>query len=502
MENHSIKIEDVNGDLIGAGVSGIGNFVGREISYTVKNNVFNINNPSTDSLAELRKILLLPNEISADRDSDTSDTRTMQDLRTLEKRTQEFLNLIKAADAKLKTQTTEVSADELHFSRTDLLLKRTIVLVEQADRYWNVVAKPSDVNMYKAKLKEACSLLHEANEIDPYNTEVLLYLAKIQCKLMPDNQTNMQKILYRIQNLLTSPNNDKEWFHLAEATFLLAITSEPLDNELLLDARTMFEKLGQRGWIRKCNELLQPDNNSTIYAKLWYTKGTALANLGKYDQAIECFDKAIKINPNEPKIWYTKGTALANLGKYDQAIECFDKGSIEPNNQNIHIDKGTALHYLGKYEQSIECFDKAIKINPNESDAWFGKGISLHYLGKYEQSIECFDKAIKINPNESDLWYSKGTALYCLGKYEESIKCYNKSIAIDPDIAIGWLCKGGALNKLGEYEESIKCYNKSIAIDPDNAIGWLCKGKVLKSLGQSEDAKECFNRAKELGLTV
>ena len=468
MENHSIKIEDVNGDLIGAGVSGIGNFVGREISYTVKNNVFNINNPSTDSLAELRKILLLPNEISADRDSDTSDTRTMQDLRTLEKRTQEFLNLIKAADAKLKTQTTEVSADELHFSRTDLLLKRTIVLVEQADRYWNVVAKPSDVNMYKAKLKEACSLLHEANEIDPYNTEVLLYLAKIQCKLMPDNQTNMQKILYRIQNLLTSPNNDKEWFHLAEATFLLAITSEPLDNELLLDARTMFEKLGQRGWIRKCNELLQPDNNSTIYAKLWYTKGTA----------------------------------LANLGKYDQAIECFDKGSIEPNNQNIHINKGTALHYLGKYEQAIECFDKAIKINPNESDAWCGKGISLDYLGKYEQSIECFDKAIKINPNESDLWYSKGTALYCLGKYEESIKCYNKSIAIDPDIAIGWLCKGGALNKLGEYEESIKCYNKSIAIDPDNAIGWLCKGKVLKSLGQSEDAKECFNRAKELGLTV
>lgn len=55
MENHSIKIADVNGDLIGAGVSGIGNFVGREIRYTVKNNVFNINNPSTDSLSELGK---------------------------------------------------------------------------------------------------------------------------------------------------------------------------------------------------------------------------------------------------------------------------------------------------------------------------------------------------------------------------------------------------------------------------------------------------------------
>jgi tetratricopeptide (TPR) repeat protein len=374
MENHSIKIADVNGDLIGAGVSGKGNFVGREIKYTVKNNVFNINNPSTDSLSELRKILLLPNEISADKDSDTRDTRTMQDLRTLEKRTEEFLNLIRAADAKLKMQTTEVRADELHFSRTDLLLKRTIVLVEQADRYWNVVAKPSDVNMYKAKpsdvnmykakLKEACSLLHEANQIDPYNTEVLLYLAKIQCKLMPDNQANMQKILYRIQNLLTSPNNDKEWFHLAEATFLLAITSEPLDNELLLDARTMFEKLGQRGWIRKCTELLQPENNSTIYAKLWYGKGTALANLGKCEQAIECFDKAIKINPNESDLWCSKGTALYYLGKYEESIKCYNKSiAIDPDNAIAWLCKGKVLKSLGRSEDAKDCFNRAKELD-------------------------------------------------------------------------------------------------------------------------------------------
>jgi tetratricopeptide (TPR) repeat protein len=498
-----MNIQDVKGDAIGTSVSGIGNFVGKDISYTVKDNVFNFNNPSIEILAELRKLLLIPTEISTNRDSDTNYTTTLQDLRILEKRIEELLNLVKVTDTKLKTQTIEINAGELHFSRVDLLLKRTIVLVEQADRYWNVVAKSSDINMYKAKLKEAYSLLHEANQLDQYNTEVLLYMAKINCKLMPDNQTSMRKILYHIQNLLTFPNNDKEWFHLAETTFLLAVTSEPIDSELLLDARAMFEKLGQRSWIRKCDELLRPDDSSTsIYARIWYTKGTALGNLGKYEQAIECFDKAIKINPNEPKIWYTKGIALGNLGKYEQAIECFDKGHVEPNDQDININKGTALHYLGKYEQAIECFDKAIKINPNEPDAWCGKGISLDYLCKYEQAIECFDKAIKINPNEPDVWYNKGTALHYLGKYEEAIKCYDKSIGIDPDNAIGLLSKGEALRKLGKYEEAIKCYDKSIGIDPDNAIAFLCKGKVLDGLGQHKDAEDCFGRAKGLGQTV
>ena len=89
-------------------------------------------------------------------------------------------------------------------------------------------------------------------------------------------------------------------------------------------------------------------------------KGTTLGKLGKHDEAIKCFDKAIKLNPNYEKAWNNKGVALDNLGKHDEAIKCYDK---------------------------------AIKLNPNDEDAWYNKGLALDKLGKDKEAIKSLIQA-------------------------------------------------------------------------------------------------------------
>ncbi len=53
-------------------------------------------------------------------------------------------------------------------------------------------------------------------------------------------------------------------------------------------------------------------------------KGVALGYLGKYEEAITCFDNALKIDPHDLEAWYNKGVALENLGRHEEAITCFD----------------------------------------------------------------------------------------------------------------------------------------------------------------------------------
>jgi tetratricopeptide (TPR) repeat protein len=48
--------------------------------------------------------------------------------------------------------------------------------------------------------------------------------------------------------------------------------------------------------------------------------------LGKYEDAIKCYDEIIKIKPDDAFTWYNKGIALANLGKQEDADNCFAKG--------------------------------------------------------------------------------------------------------------------------------------------------------------------------------
>jgi tetratricopeptide (TPR) repeat protein len=77
------------------------------------------------------------------------------------------------------------------------------------------------------------------------------------------------------------------------------------------------------------------------------TKGVALKNLGKHNEAIECYDKAIKIDPNYALAWNNKDLALYNLGKYNESIECYDKAiKIDPNYALARNNKDLALKHV------------------------------------------------------------------------------------------------------------------------------------------------------------
>jgi len=70
-----------------------------------------------------------------------------------------------------------------------------------------------------------------------------------------------------------------------------------------------------KAWHRKI-----PDD-----ADAWNNKGVSLAQLGKYEEAIKYYDKAIEIKPDFANAWFNKGNSLVKLGKEEEARICYDK---------------------------------------------------------------------------------------------------------------------------------------------------------------------------------
>ena len=103
------------------------------------------------------------------------------------------------------------------------------------------------------KLREALSLLEEANGLDPANTEVLVHLAGVLSQINPDDDSQPRRLLLRVQNLLENPKNDAEKFRLAQATYLLATSGPHTHEESLIQARTMFQQLGRTSWVNQCD---------------------------------------------------------------------------------------------------------------------------------------------------------------------------------------------------------------------------------------------------------
>jgi tetratricopeptide (TPR) repeat protein len=47
--------------------------------------------------------------------------------------------------------------------------------------------------------------------------------------------------------------------------------------------------------------------------------------LGRYEEAIEAYNEAIKIDPQFAFAWNNKGLALSSLGRYEEAEQCFQR---------------------------------------------------------------------------------------------------------------------------------------------------------------------------------
>jgi Flp pilus assembly protein TadD len=52
----------------------------------------------------------------------------------------------------------------------------------------------------------------------------------------------------------------------------------------------------------------------------------------KHNKAIEAFNKAIRLDPNDARPWSGKGDALNKLGRYDESVDAYDEAiRLDPN---------------------------------------------------------------------------------------------------------------------------------------------------------------------------
>ena len=64
-------------------------------------------------------------------------------------------------------------------------------------------------------------------------------------------------------------------------------------------------------------------------------KGENFLENGQYDDALRCFEQAIVMNANDPDLWTFKAVVLRSMGRHEEAIECFNKSlKIDPRDKN------------------------------------------------------------------------------------------------------------------------------------------------------------------------
>ena len=64
-------------------------------------------------------------------------------------------------------------------------------------------------------------------------------------------------------------------------------------------------------------------------------KGRILLDDCKFDEALGFFEQALLLNQRDPDLWNYKGITLRSLGRYEEAMDCFNKSlEIDPRDRH------------------------------------------------------------------------------------------------------------------------------------------------------------------------
>ncbi len=179
------------------------------------------------------------------------------------------------------------------------------------------------------------------------------------------------------------------------------------------------------------------------------------------DKAIAEFQEANKIapekDPNHHLFWARMGEAYDLAGRNDDAINAYQQAvTLKPDNASYYNNLGNVLARAGKIDDARVAYTKSAELDPpNAGFAWRNFGISLYQSNRMQEGVEPLKKATEIDPKNAQSWYLLGACLVASADYKQvgdrvevtlkpgTIEAYQKALELDPNGTWGKQAKDG-----------------------------------------------------------
>jgi len=175
----------------------------------------------------------------------------------------------------------------------------------------------------------------------------------------------------------------------------------------------------RRAAARQAGEVA-PQNLAAMQQSLEAAKqGQALFGLGRYAEALDCFDEFERLNPHVAPLYQTRGLCLQRLGRFADAQADFERSiALNPGEAETHKNLGTLHARLGRLEQAFASFDRAFALRPNFSAALNEKARALWSLQLLDEAFATFHRSLAVDPGNADTIWNLALLQMLTGDFE------------------------------------------------------------------------------------
>jgi Flp pilus assembly protein TadD len=229
--------------------------------------------------------------------------------------------------------------------------------------------------------------------------------------------------------------------------------------------------------------------------------GDKLYQEGDIDGAIEEFETALLIAPDNANVQNSLGVCYGEKKEFEKALAFFETlMQLDPKDIMAVYNAGMVSLKMGKKEQALEFFLEAGTIDANHFEVAFQTGKLLLEQKEYENARTYLEKAAELSLKSSSVQRFLGRCYTKLNVMENAIWAYSKAIKLNPYDAESLSALGYLYLEKGENQEIAALFcRQSVSLSPSTALFRYRLGKVYMKCCRFEDALTEFKKAAALG---
>lgn len=230
----------------------------------------------------------------------------------------------------------------------------------------------------------------------------------------------------------------------------------------------------------------------------FFQKGISFQQRGVYDCAVQEYDKALKIEPDNVDILLNCGAACLQRGWVEKSINLLVRALEQnPDNTLALYNIGKAFLYAEDYESALEVFKRLNMLTPEDKDVKRLLAASLRQVGKYREAVEINLGLLDFIGNDVNALLELAGDLKMLERFDNALMVYKLAAnvardSVDPLIGI-FHCQ----IRLGNVEKAITALKRAIMIEPQNQQLITMLSDVYINEGKIQEAAEIIVKAME-----
>jgi tetratricopeptide (TPR) repeat protein len=311
----------------------------------------------------------------------------------------------------------------------------------------------------------------------------------------------------------------------------LAVSPEVAEAHLLM-GRIHLERVNVGGALDSLNEAVKLD--STL-DPAWYLLAVIAQQKGQAQTALEYYNTAMSLKPDNSAYIIAGSEAYAALGQYDEAVNLLEhKAGLLPERVELKVALADVLSRLGRTEQAITLYNQALLLKSGDRDIiealsycyimdkqWSraakmfedlsdnaDEARKTEYLqllamccmnaGDYGKAVTYYDQLSITNRDDAELWLQMGQAALGAGASNRAYACAVRALTLRPGWPDAVAVKACAQYLSADYTAAAKTFTRITSDKRVGAFAWTMTAKCYQQLGQKALAEKAYEEAARL----